>query len=84
MRGVAAGRLVQGDALQDRFSRNDEQLYHGLHLSDAESDWVKHYLRVADQVLFGRQLPPRVVVVEDVWQTPSHPPSLAPKKKTAA
>ena len=71
--------------MQDRFSRReDEDLYRGLHLDNDESDWVKHYLRVADQVLFGRQSPPRVVVVDEEWQAPSRPPSLTPKKKSAA
>lgn len=70
--------------MHDRFTgRNEEELYRGLCLSDEESDWVKHYLRVADQVLFGRHPAPRVVVVEEKWEAPSRPPSLAPKKPAA-
>jgi hypothetical protein len=68
--------------LRDR-RESDQDLYRGLNLSDDEGDWVRHYLRVADQVLFGRRPAPRVVVVEDEWQMKPRSASLAPKDRVA-
>lgn len=63
----------------------EKDQYRGLHLSDEESDWVKHYLRVADQVLFGRRPAPRMVVIdEQEWDAPRRRTSLIVKKKPAA
>lgn len=69
------------------YERNDEkrhnqELYSGLHLSDEESDWVRHYLRVADRVLFGRRPTPRVVVVDEEWETPRRP-TIVPRDHAA-
>ena len=68
------------DLLRDR---DDEDLYRGLRLSDEESEWVKHYLRVADQVLFGRRPAPRVVVIDDEWRTKPRRARLVPKEPAA-
>ena len=58
--------------MKDRFDqRQDQALYRGLHLSQEESDWVKHYLRVADHALFGQRPAPRVVVVDEDWHNRS-------------
>ncbi len=48
----------------------EEELYRGLRLRGEEGDWVRHYLRVADHALFGRRPVPRVVVVDDEWESP--------------
>lgn len=69
--------------MQDRLTNQDDDRYRGLHLSDEERDWVKHYLRVADQVLFERRPAPRVVVVEDEWGGPPQRPRITPKDKAA-
>ena len=71
------------DPLRDR--KDDKDLYRGLRLSDEEGDWVKHYLRVADQVLFGRRPAPRVMVIDkEEWDAPRRRSSLIVKKKPAA
>ena len=60
-----------GGAVQDRFARSDEETrYRELYLAHEESDWVKHYLRIADHALFGKRTPPRAVVVDDKWSAP--------------
>ena len=67
--------------MKDRFDQRQEQgLYRGLHLSREESDWVNHYLRVADHVLFGERPAPRVVVVDDDWPQLPRRVVIAPKK----
>ncbi len=70
--------------MHNRLNRqNDEELYRGLNLTDDESAWVRHYLRVADQVLFGRRHKPRVVVVDDDWPTEPTRPRITPKDQAA-
>ncbi len=67
--------------MKDRFDqREDPELYRGLHLSNEESEWVRHYLRVADHALFGKRPAPRVVVVDDEWPLPTRRVAIAPKK----
>ncbi len=76
--------MAPGGAVHDdRFSqRDDEDLYRGLYLSGEESDWVKHYLRVADRVLFGPRAKPRVVVVDEEWHVPQRA-RITPKNRAA-
>ena len=67
--------------MKDRFDqRGDQELYRGLHLTQEESDWVKHYLRVADHALFGERPAPRVVVVDEDWPLPRRRVVIAQKK----
>lgn len=67
--------------MKDSFGRRaDEELYRGLDLNQEESEWVKHYLRVADRALFGERPAPRVLVVGDEWQLSTQRVSIARKK----
>jgi hypothetical protein len=76
--------MGSGGNVRDRVrDRNDEDLYGGLRLSDEESDWVRHYLRVADHVLFGRRPASRAFVVEDDWRTTPRPATLGRKDRAA-
>ena len=73
--------MLQGAAVQDHLRQTeDEELYAGLHLPKDESDWVKHYLRLADHVLFERRPTPRVVVIDEEWSaepTPKKQPRIS-------
>jgi len=60
-----------------------DELYRGLRLKGEEGDWVRHYLRVADQALFGRRPVPRVVVVEEEWEAPPNKKISLAKKPAA-
>ncbi len=70
--------------MRDRLTKQeDEELYRGLKLAAEEDHWVRHYLRLADHVLFERRPAPRVVVVEDEWRRRPRQPRIAPKPRAA-